>query len=43
MIGSLSGRANTRDVLVHCALIGVLCTLYISGVALIAIEMLGGS
>jgi hypothetical protein len=35
-------RANTSYLLVERALIGVLCTMYISGVALIAIQMLSG-
>ena len=35
-------RGNTRYLLVERALVGVLCTMYISGVALITIEMLSG-
>ena len=35
--------ANTRYLLVERALIGVLCTMYISEVAVIAIQMLSGS
>ena len=35
--------ANTRYLLVERALIGILCTMYISEVAVIAIQMLSGS
>jgi hypothetical protein len=35
-------RANTGYLAVERALVGVLCTMYISGVALIAIQMLSG-
>ena len=36
------GRGNTTYVLVEGALIGGLCLIYLSGVALVAIQMLSG-
>ena len=37
-----AGRANTRYLVVERVVIGGLCVIYLSGVAMVAIQVLGG-
>ena len=42
-LGSAAGGGNARYLAVERVLIGGLCVIYLSGVALVAIKMLSGS